>query len=154
MLALAREQGLLRGRHASRVQQFGLAILLAQEQHERSQEFLDRFKMALISNNPAFIESAYPEIYKEEQKRYVEETDIEDLLTDTTGDWSFEESSISPEDAAKILSGGQTTMVREFTADDMTFEPPTLSPGRKPIRRVRQVDAAELPDDHDFYDDG
>lgn len=103
------------GSHISRVQYYGVQLLMARQRRERDEEALERVKLALVTYDPT---TYLPTILNEAPSAY-NPYDIEDdeNLADTEGEWDFSQSDISPLEAAAILEGFQqeTTITADLS---------------------------------------
>lgn len=85
---------------------------------------MDRFKLALVSHDPVWIEKMFPDWSKpkpegEVEVEYLKEVSDADL--DQPGEWRFQEK-VSPEEAEKILAEMARRPGGSFGLDDMDDE--------------------------------
>jgi hypothetical protein len=77
------------------VQEFAIKLLMIGENHLRTEDFLDKLRLALITHDPNNMVKVYPKWDKREATE-------EDIQTTQGSSWEFEE--FDPRDAEQILS--------------------------------------------------
>lgn len=102
---------MFRGRHLSRVQQFGLELSLILEQRDKAKDYFDRLKFALVS--PLTFATLFPEWVKEPEP---EEEEVVDDLDDTEGEWKFTQK-VTPEEAERVIKEMMATSSGRVTGD-------------------------------------
>src|SRR5690606_29158210 len=109
----------------SRVQAVAMEILLVSQERRKARDFVDRFKLALVGNDPGtWVDKVFPDwaVPKTENPspsyvQYVDEVTEEDLI-DTEGEWRFKEV-ISPEEAERVLAEMARNPKGSFGVDEL-----------------------------------
>lgn len=89
----------MKGLHLSRIQAAAVELVLVSEERLKAQDFVDRFKLAVVSHDPQrWVSTMFPDWQKDEPTTEVvtEDTDLED----TEGTWVFEDS-VTQEEAER-----------------------------------------------------
>lgn len=110
----------MQGLHLSPVQATAVEITLIADERLKAKDFFERFKMAVVSADPQmWLPRMFPEWVKAPEESTVVE-DTEDLdLSDTEGEWIFEDQNVTAEEAERVFAQALAEGGGNLTLDDV-----------------------------------